>query len=319
MFFVTVNKNKAVGLLLVVISTLLTLLIAYWVLESAGINIERQLWLLRNQIFGLEKVGIWQDDPIFGWTNKPNGRGRHRKLPDFDVEYHTDKSKHRITSASDRLPKILFLGGSFTFGHGVKDNESYPAALQQKWLHYKIINAAVNGWGTTQALLKLEEQLKLNNDIRLVVYGFITHHLQRNFLRKSWLEQLMVKRKRRNPYFKLLNGELVFQGLADNKQHGMPDGAELDAMELILTLKMLERMQNLCQARHISMLFLYLPDGSYNGLQADFTKIFAQDFFFDIRPVVEYSKIRFVYDYHPTAEGHRLIAEAIQPVLEKIL
>jgi lysophospholipase L1-like esterase len=290
----------------------------YWILGFVGIDLERQIWLLQRQLFGPAKVGIWQDNPIFGWTNKPNAVGRHRKPPDFDVQYHTDKYKHRITVTSYQLPKLLFLGGSFTFGHGVEDDEPYPAVLQKRWPQYKIINGAVNAWGTTQALLKLKEQLKRHDDIRLVVYGFITHHLYRNFLRKSWLKQIAVNRNRRNPYFNLVNGQLVFQGLADYKRDGMLDGIEVAAMEITMTLKMLEKMKNLCQRSAISLLLLYLPDGSSNKLPQHFMKIFEPDFYLDLRQVVNYSKNKFVYDYHPTAKGHRLIADGIQPVLEKI-
>jgi len=308
-------KNTLIAFFLIIGATVIALLAVYWILEAMGINVERQLWLTRNQLFGPEKVGIWQTDPLFGWSHKPNSTGLHRKPSDFDVYYHIDPFGHRITSAGYHLPKILLLGGSFTFGHGVKDDEAYPARLQQHWPDYKIINASVNGWGSTQALLKLEQQLEQHSDIRLVIYAFMTHHLQRNYLRKSWLKQMMKNRQRHNPYFKLEQGKLVFQGLADYEQDGLPAGIELDRMEFIMTLKLLEKIKQLCQAHSIPILFIYLPDGSQNNLQVHFVKIFDQAV--DLRTIVNYSQNRFVYDYHLTATGHRLIAEALQAILKK--
>jgi lysophospholipase L1-like esterase len=308
-------KNTLIAFSLIIGSTVISLLAIYWILEFMGINVDRQLWLTRTQLFGPEKVGIWQADPLFGWSHIPNSTGRHRKPTDFDVFYHIDSFGHRITSASDELPKILLLGGSFTFGHGVKDNEAYPARLQQHWPTYKIINAAVNGWGTSQALLKLTQQLKQEPTIRLVIYGFMTHHLQRNYLRQSWLKQMMKNRQRRNPYFKLEKGELVFQGLADYEKDGQPASIELDRMELMMTHKLLERIKQICDAQSIPILFVYLPDGTQNHLYTDLAAIF--DHAVDLRPIVNYSENRFVYDYHLNATGHRLIAQALQTFLEE--
>jgi hypothetical protein len=307
-------------LVLLSISTLIACIIAYWIMSLAGINLQRRLWLARTKITGPEAIGIWQDDPVFGWTNKPGQSGRHREPPDFDVRYNIDRFKHRITSASYNLPKILFLGGSFTFGNGVEDEEVYPALLQEKWPQYKVINAAVNAWGTSQALLKLEEQLTMeNNHLRLVVYAFMSHHIQRNYLRKIWLDQLKDKGERRNPYFELIEGELVFQGLADPQRDGLPNGAELDAKELTITLKLMERMHRLCREEAVPLLFVYLPDPFYRQLPPRFVEIFGREFCLDLRQTVDYSKIHFEFDSHPTPQGHRLLAEAIHPALARML
>ena len=73
----------------------------------------------------------------------------------------------------------------------------------------------------------MREQLERHDDIKMVVYGFITHHLRRNYLRKSWLEIIDNLRGRRNPFFILEDGNLRFQGLADKDLHGIDDGAFL--------------------------------------------------------------------------------------------
>ena len=69
-------------------SMLLFTLAATSLLDAAGVDLERRLWLLRRNLLGLEPVGIWQPSPVFGWTHRPGASGRDRVPPDFDVAYH---------------------------------------------------------------------------------------------------------------------------------------------------------------------------------------------------------------------------------------
>lgn len=175
-----------------------------------GFDLERQFWLAKTRLFGKEPVGIWREDSRYGWSHEPNSTGRHREVPDFDVPYHIDSNGRRRTLGAANHParKILFLGGSFTFGHGVEDGEPYPALLQQQWPELECINAGVNAWGTTQALLTLQDEFEKGERFDLVVYGFISHHVSRNHLRRSWLDVLQAGRDRRNPWFALEGEEL---------------------------------------------------------------------------------------------------------------
>ncbi len=304
---------------LVIFFSSLTLLASYWALEFSGISVERQWWLTKKQLFGPESVGIWQGDSRLGWKHLKNSTGQHYKPTDFNVTYHIDEYEHRLTAAHYQLPKIVFLGGSFTFGHGVEDNENYPALLQAKLPNYKIINAAVNGWGTTQALLKLETLLTQFDDIQLVVYGFISHHLRRNYLRKSWLSQIMQNRKRHNPYFELVDNQLVFQGLASKDNYIEDSAPELDVLEAKMTLRMIERMQTLCLSRNIPLLLIHLPDESRNTLPTNFRQIVGHEQAIDLRETLDYRQMHYQYDYHPTPQGHQQIANALLAPLKKMI
>ena len=72
---------------------------------------------------------------------------------------------------------MLMLGDSFTWGHGVEDEETFAfktiAALDGSGT-----NLAVPGYGTTQSL----QTLRRHRDLapRLVVYAFTIDHLWRN-------------------------------------------------------------------------------------------------------------------------------------------
>jgi lysophospholipase L1-like esterase len=45
---------------------------------------------------------------------------------EFSASIHTDALGYRLMSKESRTPDFLFLGDSFTFGHGVSDNEVFP-------------------------------------------------------------------------------------------------------------------------------------------------------------------------------------------------
>ena len=58
--------------------------------------------------------------------------------------------------------RIGALGDSITFGYGVADDESYPAVLEARLgTGFEVINAGVHGYNTTRALRALKDRLLL--------------------------------------------------------------------------------------------------------------------------------------------------------------
>ena len=213
----------------------------------------------RHQGAGTDLGGVWQEDPTFGWVHIPNSMGRHRKPLAYDVTYTIDAYGHRVTNGSYDLPKVLMLGDSMTFGQGVEDGEAYPSVLQERLPGYKVINGGVSAWSTTQSLLELQQLLEKHDDIRLVVYAIIDDDLDRNYLRRSWLEHIQKSRGLRVPYYDIVDGQLVFRGLADPQRDGLDDSKELREKEKTLTKLLLTRMASLCSERSIPFLVVYLP------------------------------------------------------------
>jgi acyl-CoA thioesterase-1 len=77
--------------------------------------------------------------------------------PDVTAE----RASEATTAAeTDDRSTILFLGDSLTAGYGVEPAEAYPALLQERLdaarLPYRIVNAAVSGETTSDALARLE-------------------------------------------------------------------------------------------------------------------------------------------------------------------
>ncbi|MCG3196550.1 MAG: hypothetical protein HUU16_01685 [Candidatus Omnitrophica bacterium] len=125
------------------------------------------------------KKGPNQHDPELGWMLWPGYR---------DADNTISASGHRGTTEwrKERAPgkkRILFLGDSYTYGWEVKDNESYPAVLAERFLpDVEIINWGIPGYGTDQMLL-LWEKHGVSYSPDVVVIGFYTRDIARNQLR----------------------------------------------------------------------------------------------------------------------------------------
>lgn len=242
--------------------------------------------------------------PRFGHALRPRVRARHHH-PEFDVQYTIGKDGWRITPAPTEpvLGDILFVGCSYTFGHGVKDEETYPYLLGQKaWPHFHVHNCAVMGWGTTQARLALEELLVRYPQTKVVFYGMIGDHLRRNYRRQSWHG---TNPDASFPLFERKGETFVFTGLASNTKGDLPDSPELDRTERELTAQLLSEMRELCRAKGVRFVILALDP----GLDAVFSMPKSKDcFVLDLSGV---SNSYFASDGHPRAPWHRAVAAAI--------
>ena len=314
---------RAIGLRAAIVALVgcCVLAIGVLVLHQLGFDVERRLWLAKVQLLGREPVGIWRADERLGWSHIPGASGRQREVPDFDVSYHIDADGRRDTPGAPTGARgaVLFLGGSFTFGHGVEDAEPYPALLQQYWPERECINAGVNAWGTTQALLKLQDELATGRQYDLVVYGFIGHHISRNYVRRDWLEILQGGRGRRNPWFELEDERLVFQGLADPARDGRAGTAALRVRELEITRRLLSEMSALCKSHSVRFTVVHLADGNANVDGALLTEPLGAQQVIDLRPELPFDEMRFEHNGHYTAAGHRLVAEALRERLSALL
>ena len=68
--------------------------------------------------------------------------------------------------------KIILIGDSFTFGSGVKFEETYGALIDSSLSHAVVYNLAMTGFGMDQMLMSLRHQaLPLNP--QLIIVGFV--------------------------------------------------------------------------------------------------------------------------------------------------
>lgn len=163
-------------LLLVLASTAASLLL--------GIAVAAYLTVPRIPLIA-EGDGLLVFDPEIGARANPSAHARRiypavRDRQTFAFDIYTDDRGARVDGPGRKSPEqvdILVVGDSFTWGYALANEETYSRHLARE-LDVSVSNFAMAAYGTTQSL----QILRRNADLapKLVVYGIIAHHLERN-------------------------------------------------------------------------------------------------------------------------------------------
>lgn len=151
---------------------------------SAGLELVfRRVGIPYRVTWTPSETRLAQFDEDVGWSYLPN---RSTTMPIGDTTWviHTDGRGIRVPSQGYQLsptqPSILFVGDSFTVGHGLPFEEGFVGQMGTMLAdRYQVVNLGVQGYGTDQAYLALRRHLREFNT-RAVVYTFIYLHIQRN-------------------------------------------------------------------------------------------------------------------------------------------
>jgi hypothetical protein len=170
---------------ILIISTVISLLIIEIALRFLGYSPWSYISSSNPSIYGF--------DEKLGWKSK-KGVYEIKASEKYNIT-----SKINILDEGNRVVKIdninknkiIVIGGSFSQGWGVDDKETFSFKIQKNLDNYKVKNFSQGGYGTVQSYLLLEDVLKNNNNVKLVIYGFINHHEYRNVARGEWLELLL--------------------------------------------------------------------------------------------------------------------------------
>jgi lysophospholipase L1-like esterase len=122
--------------------------------------------LLLRSVYTIPEVAnplysFHRSDPVLGWSAKPSVRMRFRR-PDFDALIAQGPEGWRLAEPApppDPTRRVLFLGDSFTWGWGVSQGELFTDRLQQRLPDTAVFNRGVNGFGTSQEYLLLQQEL----------------------------------------------------------------------------------------------------------------------------------------------------------------
>jgi hypothetical protein len=250
------------------------------------------------------EIGIWEKDSKYGYSHVANSSGIHT-TQDFSVKYTIDNNGARtIPIPEGPLGRILFLGGSYTFGHGVNDDEVFPYILSTNWPRWRIDNRGVMGWGTSHAYMTLLEEMVRNDRPAMVVYTMIPHHITRNYIRRGWVKSLS-KFDRDHPHFELIEGEPTFMGVI-GVDKSLPGTPELRGKEIELTRAFLVEMQNICRENQVPFIVVFLEENHSTEITEAMVESDIQ--FVDLSGL-EFEGIE--YDPHPGSADHKKIAEMI--------
>jgi hypothetical protein len=154
------------------------------------------------------KFGHFDQD--LGWDYNPNTEYIFN-----DSQLYFDEHGFRVQSATSQIdfskPRLLFIGGSVTFGHGLNYEETFASKIGQLLNdQFEVVNLGVQGYGTDQTLIKLQKYINLIKP-SIIVYTFIPDHLNRNvnFNRSSIFNCLVFPGTK--PLFGLNNNRLVLE------------------------------------------------------------------------------------------------------------
>lgn len=177
------------------------LLLATMLLLAAGLSVGAGELLVRAAGYkpsrfllplGPDLPVIHEPEPELGWKNKPGrwvwpGRGRDAGR-DIVMTFWPPGLRATAPEQSARDRQLWIVGGSFTQGWAVTDEETWPWRLQKAFPELTVLNFGTAGYGTYQSLAVLERSLAAPGvDPELVIYGFVDFHEGRNVASGSWL------------------------------------------------------------------------------------------------------------------------------------
>ena len=162
--------------------------------------------------------------PILGYVPRP---GNHvfwgRKVLNIQKDFTRLNSKSNNTL---RVPKILAVGDSFTFGDQVSDWETWPAYLS-RLLGINVVNAGVVGYGLGQIYLRAAGWLEQNTAEGLIL-GIIPDDINRTGL----IARMGVPK----PTYFLKGDDIVLQ-TADHNSKKILHPAQRDIEKIIKPLR----------------------------------------------------------------------------------
>ena len=96
----------------------------------------------------------------------------------FNTKVTIKKDGSRWTGEIDgeSLPKIYVFGGSFIFGTGVNDEQTFSFLLQYAMPNYEVKLYAFGGYSLTQAYMKLESLKESINSSDIIVLGYADYY-----------------------------------------------------------------------------------------------------------------------------------------------
>ncbi len=143
---------------------------------------------------------VYEYDNLLGWRNKEGNYTippYSRKGTPIKITFLSDGSRVTEEQKNGDRDKFVILGGSFTQGWAISDDETYPWKLQERYPHLEVLNYGSGGYGTYQSLLMLERIFGNSKPPVMVLYGFMWHHEERNVAPPGWIAALSKLTKRR--------------------------------------------------------------------------------------------------------------------------
>jgi hypothetical protein len=142
------------------------LLAAGTVLAFAAVLVVAELLSRRLDPHYLDRVrGAEEYSDRYGWRFRPGFAGRLHNVP-TTVNARGYRGALHPYERTPGKTRLLMLGDSVAFGSWARDFETFSYLLEHRSERYEVVNLAVEGYGTDQELLELEDEgLRYHPDV----------------------------------------------------------------------------------------------------------------------------------------------------------
>jgi hypothetical protein len=282
---------------------------------------------------------IYRPDPVLGWKHtegeylfpafSPLGRG-------VTMRFENDGSRSTGSRPDAAGGTVAIVGGSFTEGFAIADDETFAWKLQERFPTLRVRNFGHGGYGTYQSLLLLEQLLSERPAPVMALYGFYEGHEIRNVATADWLEMLSKTARRHStisvPYATMRGDGVIARHqpapyplwpLREHSatitflQHGYARLAALErtADRGAVTEQLLLEMQSACEENgtELVVIFLYMNaenKARYSALLRNHGVAFADC----ARPLLPAFQVP--VDGHPNEKLNAIWADCIAEAIE---
>ncbi len=251
-------------------------------------------------------------DARTGWAYVP-GRSvavktppRSDRLVRYDIDSHGDRAASVDFVEDPAAPTVLVAGESIATGHGLDWKDTFAAKLGAK-LRLQVVNVAEGGYGSDQALLRVQDALRRLHRPVALVETVLPVQLQRNIqdnrarlaLREGKLELVPASASR-----------LRLRELFVNQLPYLSDARLAASMEL--TRRLLQETARAAGARGAKVLFVTPSFDPSHAAEPVVDALLAglPHLVIDVDPALLQP-----WDGHPDARGATRIADAIASAL----
>lgn len=155
-------------------------------------------------------------DPVLGWSYK-----EFSSIEQDGISYIFGEEGQRVSASrknflSVEIPKVLVIGDSILFGHGISAEDTFSEKLQRKLGNrYQVMNFSVQGYGTDQIYLLMQKLIPIYRPA-MVITDYISDHDKRNVNQDRRYMFPCMKFSGTKPVFTVENGNLKQNNLPQN-------------------------------------------------------------------------------------------------------
>lgn len=146
----------------------------------------RALVICNHSLEPMVPAAIGRFDERFGWSLRPYASASSRRSGQ-KINYRINSKGLRDTEMNYEKPRgifrIVLLGDSNTFGHGVPVEKHFSTLLERRFPNVEVVNMGVGGYGVDQELLYLQQEgFRYNPDL---VLAYVPHYADQRHMHSN--------------------------------------------------------------------------------------------------------------------------------------